>query len=223
MNHPDTSRAETSEALADVALNSFGLILILLFAYLLLFRQAAATVTAESSPEPVAANLTPGSDTAEARQEVQRLQAQVQRLENELVDERLQQETQGLWRFRIQVSELVDHREQRETVSFTVDYFLYFRVDRGRVQGALFGVRELDRNSRGSSSHANIVGRLEGSHLEMELNFTGVAEGGSEILSVERSGAGWIGRLTSGRRKAGYHNYTGQAFGTRLNESVFQD
>ena len=248
----ETEDAQASEALADIALNTLGLILMVLFVYILLFqnksqalaRSQAAAHGASQVESPDLATLEQQAHSQ--RQEVLRLNQKVEQLQRES-DAALQAAAKAdaakvaalkaaaeataksnqeiasdLWCFQVNVRRLVAGPGQSAPCDFQIEYFVHLIIKGRQVRGTLFGIKELDRKSEGASAtHAHIVGTNENGHLELELQFTGAATGGSEKLIVDRKGEEYIGRLVSGRNKSGYQNYEGNVVGKKLTDSVF--
>lgn len=208
----DSSQA--SEALADIALNSLGLILIVLMSYMLTFHQATSELMAmqeAATPEGAAQKV----------QENRQLKQQVKALEKELESTSKQDEVSGLWRFRIHVAKLVGSNARVESADFVVDYFVWLRIKGNSVHGTLFGVKEHTEVPLNSGSYAEITGTYRDGILTAELAYPRSL--GAEVLRATRQGEKWVGDLSSGfvQAGAGYRNYAGKAQGTRLNESVF--
>ena len=198
----DRDVGSASDALADIALNMLGLVLIVLLVYILMFQQTTAKLAAATqNVQSASATYTPVMDQpAEAKTE----------------------QSSDLWRFRIVVDGLVDDSGRRTPANFTVEYFVHLDIKGNSATGMLFGVKEDQKDGRASSaSHAKIDGDLQGPRANLELHFTGYASGASERLIVTRMGDAWIGRLESGKCIPGANNYSGEAVGTRLDESVF--
>ena len=155
-----------------------------------------------------------------------RLEAEVSDLKADISRRTAEHKWSGLWRFRNQVEELIDHDEKSETVDWTIDYFVSLNVVDGKVTGALFGAHEIetDENKGNSQSFATISGTLsESGVLDVELSFSqGSADNGSEHLRCKLEGDAFVGRLESGSHRYGYRNYVGPTRGTRLTESVFK-
>jgi len=151
------------------------------------------------------------------------LSRQVATLQTRIDELSASQGVSGLWRFRINVKELVDSNEKSENVDWLIDYFVWLDIRGTSVTGMLFGVNEI-RTSDGhghSSSHGRIRGTLSvAGRLDVEILFS-KPSGGSEHLRVTRRGDKFGGRLESGRHYASFRNYVGPTTGERLTESVF--
>jgi hypothetical protein len=155
-----------------------------------------------------------------------RLQGDIRELEDRIGTLAKESRISGLWRFRNNVVELVDHNDATESVDWTIDYFLYLNVVDGKVSGTLFGAHEIETadNKGNSQSFAEITGTVDKSgFLDVELVFSqGTTDAGSEHLRCRFVGNEFVGRLESGRHRIGYRNYVGPTRGTRLTESVFK-
>ena len=163
---------------------------------------------------------------ASERETARRQQEEIRELETRIDTLTEESRLSGLWRFRNNVVELVDHNDDTESVDWTIDYFLYLNVVDGKVSGALFGAHEIETsdNKGNSQSFANISGTVsESGFLDVELVFfQGSSDNGSEHLRCRFTGSEFVGRLESGRHRYGYRNYVGPTRGTRLTESVFK-
>lgn len=218
--HRSEEHGTANEALADIALNSLGLILIVLFILIL-------SKTTQINQSHGATTISP---TAVANIEIVR--DENRRLKREIGEMKLaakkgleqDENVSGLWRFRIAVNRFIDHRDVGHPAELQIEYFMHLDTKGSQVRGTLFGVKEdPDSNEQGSATHAIVSGTLEGGNMKIELFFTGAALGGSEILEVMLEGDRLIGKLLSGKHKYGYQNYAGAAEGTRLVGSVFSD
>lgn len=162
----------------------------------------------------------------EAQMSQNRLEAEVRDSKADISRRTAEHKWSGLWRFRNEVEELIDHNEKSEEVDWTIDYFVSLNVVDGEVTGALFGAHEIktDENKGNSQSFATIRGTLsESGVLDVEMLFSqGSVDNGSEHLRCKLDGDAFVGRLESGRHRYGYRNYVGPTRGTRLTESVFK-
>lgn len=160
------------------------------------------------------------------RESALRLQGQIRELESRIDELAEGSKLSGLWRFRNNVVQLVDHNDNTESVDWTIDYFLYLNVVDGKVTGILFGAHEIETadNEANSASYATISGTINSSgFLDVEMVFSqGSTDSGSEHLRCQFDGSEFVGRLESGRHRTGYRNYVGPTRGTRLTESVFR-
>ncbi len=209
--------SQASQALADIALNTLGLILIVLLIYMLLFQQASQQLAqAESTPST-------SNATIEGQlRETQSLREQVEQLKEREKQRSRDSQDSGLWQFRIHVTGLVDHDGQTESADWNIIYFVHLAVAGHQVSGTLFGVREdHEQDDVNSASHADILGTMVDGSMEIELAFTGQASGASERLILTKRGEEYVGALHSGRTKPGAVNYSGPARGSRLQSSVF--
>ena len=206
----DNQSSESAEALADIALNSFGMVMIILLVCILALQQSIAS--------PASSDTTKVSSLQPSEQ--QDLKDQLAELQDQLEQNKQDSGLAGLWSFRIHVEKLVGYGNSMEPADFDIEYFIWLDVDGDKLNGSLFGVKE-SPGAMGSMSHATITGTRNGSHYEIVLHFNGAANGGTEVLRVEKVGERFLGRLDSGKTMPGYRNYTGQAIGSRLNKSVF--
>jgi hypothetical protein len=213
-NHHGGEDSHASDLLADISLNSLGLVLIVLLVYMILFHQTTSAVLmaqqTKTQAEPAGRSL----------EENRQLKQQVQDLQDRLRTRTQEDGISGLWSFQIHVTELVDHNGRAEPADFVVDYFVWLDIKGESVRGSLFGVKEHDQ-TMGSASHANITGVCRGDDLKLELAFTGVAQGGTEVFVVKKQGDRFVGELRNGKGKVGHWNYRGPAIGSPLTESVF--
>lgn len=156
---------------------------------------------------------------AQLRQQIAELQAKLSRMTTG-------DQWSGLWKFRNQVNELVDHNGKSEVVDWTIDYFLYLKVTDGKVSGTLFGANDVEKadQSGNSQSYATINGTLSRrGELDIELTFSsGTSDNGSEHLRCKLAGETFVGKLESGKHRFGFRNYVGTTRGTKLNESAFR-
>ena len=102
------------------------------------------------------------------RETARRLQGQIRELETQVDTFAKGSEMSGLWRFRNNVVELVDHNDDSESDDWTIDYFLYLNEVGGKVTGALFGVHEIKTadNKGNSQSFAEISGQGHSHYLQ---------------------------------------------------------
>lgn len=164
-------------------------------------------------------------DATNSKSQVTAFSRQVNKLQARIDELSAAQGVSGLWRFRINVTELVDANEKSQNVDWLIDYFVWLDIRGTSVTGMLFGVNEIrtSDNHGHSSSHGRIRGTLSSSgRLDAEILFSRPS-GGSEHLRVTRRGDGFVGRLESGRHYANYRNYVGSTTGKRLTESVFTE
>lgn len=218
-NQRSQDHSQAGDALADIALNTLGLILIVLLIFVVLFSKATAQGEL-SGTNPDAATATAALQALQ--QENQDLTEKVAALSRDSQQWKEEDKSAGLWRFRIAVDGFVDHNDTTKAADFTIEYFVHLDIHGNQVRGTLFGVKEdSGSNNMGSATHANIKGTIENGQMQIELLFTGAATGGSEILQVRLQDNQFNGKLVSGKHKTGYQNYTGMATGTRLDGSAF--
>ncbi len=220
-SHRSQEQTQSSDALADIALNSLGLILIVLLVFVVLFSKATQSVQSQEATT-VSANAIAGYQVV--KEENRKLKRELDELALATENSKEGEKTSDLWRFRIAVDRFVDHRDASHPAELQIEYFVHLDMHGTQVRGTLFGVKEdPDSNENGSATHAKVSGTLEGGNMKIELFFTGAALGGSEILQVKLQGDQFTGELLSGKHKYGYQNYTGKATGTRLVGSVFDN
>jgi len=223
MNSSHSYRAaesDSSDLLADIALSTLGIVMIIMLVYMLKHRDIADA----RFPLRTSDSLQMTSEEVQAlRDRNQQLDQQVRQLNDELKQSLENQQLSGLWRFRTQLSGLVDSFGQVTPADWTVDYYMHLDVNGADVSGTLFGVRENDTEHDGTSAtRAKISGKLGlDGRMAIELFFTGQATGGSEIIVADLKDRRFIGQLKSGSHKPGYRNYVGQTIGMPLANSTF--
>ncbi len=211
----------SNDALADIALNSLGLILIVLLTFIIVFTKATPSVTSLGATEVSSTTL---ADFQSVKDENRKLKHELGDMALAMKELKQDEKISGLWRFRIAVNRFIDHRDVSHPAKLQIEYFMHLDMHGNQVRGTLFGVKEdSDSSEQGSATHARVSGTINDGDMKVELFFTGAALGGSEILEVKLEQDRFMGKLLSGKHKYGYQNYTGTAEGTRLDGSVFSN
>lgn len=206
----ETSTA--SDAMADIALNTLGLTLIVLMVFMMQFRSQSRNLVETKT----------NSDSVLLAQENKRLKKQVLKLEEQISKQVQQAHDSGLWQMELHVTGWVGHDGQVEHKNQHIIYFVHLQIEEDRISGTLFGVREDEHNNESNSaSHAKVVGTANHNLWTLEFQFTGTGQGASEKMILTKQGSQLVGELQSGRTKPGTVNYSGKVVGKRLENSVF--
>lgn len=203
---------DSSEILGDISLNALGLMMIILLVCLLANFQNSPTKS-ETSATSISKVDPEMQEKIKAR--IQAIEALKQQLETTEDHD----PATGLWTLEIRVQRLVSQSRSKK-VNERVDYFIWIREENGKITGSMFGAK---KHGIESVNYAQITGTSKGDEITLELNFTGAAQGGSEIAYLKSKGDRLVGQLKSGKLKTGYQNFEGSIIGKRIEDSLFKD
>ena len=198
-----------SGMLADMALNAFGLIVVILLS--VLAQVLPAKQVTQRDPAPA----------RKAEATLAKLDSELESLEDKLDDQQRRTKAAGLWKFRINVKKLIGN-SRTTPADFEVDYFVWLSFKGTKVTGRLFGARDLSKSMDSMTSQADIKGTFKHDELKISLTFREKNISGTEILIGKLSGDRFEGDLRSGGSAPGMQCFEGPAIGSKLKDSDFR-